>query len=277
MRWIRLVRVRGQEQIVKNRFFSRIIYNYYTDRIICAAKCVEKRFLFPLNQKRKKIIYYGKSFVNAFLKKDFHDPHLSSLLDFSKITFLILGRFDPVKGHEKCLDSYIHYHSQEPSQMIWIGKNESLNAIDIINKKKDFFESIEEENHIIVAKVKNQNKKIIVINKYCDDAFHIMQHSHFGSVSSLSSEVICRVAVEFLHCSVPVLYSKVGALPEVLEDFPHFGVDITEDSFLFETLFQHAEKLFQDKKAYEELKQKCKKVAESKYSSANYALIFDPW
>ena len=37
----------------------------------------------------------------------------------------------------------------------------------------------------------------------------------FRVIPSLDSEVICRVGVEFLQSSIPVLHSDAGALSEV--------------------------------------------------------------
>ena len=50
-----------------------------------------------------------------------------------------------------------------------------------------------------------------------------MSRTHLGVVCSLGSEVICRVAQEFLLCGAPIAVSGVGALKEVLRS-KSFGI-----------------------------------------------------
>lgn len=48
-----------------------------------------------------------------------------------------------------------------------------------------------------------------------------MRRAHFGVVPSFDSEVICRVAVEFMQLGTPVLVSDAGALPEIVKKVIH--------------------------------------------------------
>jgi glycosyltransferase involved in cell wall biosynthesis len=45
-----------------------------------------------------------------------------------------------------------------------------------------------------------------------------MRHIDIGVVSSVDSEVICRVAVEFFSVGTPVAAFPTGALPEIIQD-----------------------------------------------------------
>jgi glycosyltransferase involved in cell wall biosynthesis len=55
-----------------------------------------------------------------------------------------------------------------------------------------------------------------VIDERVRDIAVWMRQSSFGLIPSLGSEVICRVAVEFLQQGTPLVSSNVGALAEVL-------------------------------------------------------------
>jgi glycosyltransferase involved in cell wall biosynthesis len=50
------------------------------------------------------------------------------------------------------------------------------------------------------------------------DVASMMSSATLGIVSSLGSEIICRVAEEFLLCGTPVVTSDVGSLTEVFKD-----------------------------------------------------------
>ena len=53
---------------------------------------------------------------------------------------------------------------------------------------------------------------------YREDVLEIMRHTDIGVVSSVDSEVICRVAVEFFSVGTPVVAFPTGALPEIIQD-----------------------------------------------------------
>ena len=53
---------------------------------------------------------------------------------------------------------------------------------------------------------------------YREDVLAIMRHTDIGVVSSVDSEVICRVAVEFFSVGTPVVAFPTGALPEIIQD-----------------------------------------------------------
>jgi len=100
-----------------------------------------------------------------------------------------------------------------------------------------------------------------------------MQNVHFGIISSLDSEVVCRVGVEFLQSGVPCLYSDAGALPEVFSDFPEFNFKKGDEAAL-QLRMEEAEAIFNEQEKFKQLKEKSKKIGVEKYSLDNYRNIF---
>ena len=76
----------------------------------------------------------------------------------------------------------------------------------------------------------NSLKDITIITGKVDDITGIMNASDLGVISSLGSEAICRVAMEFMACGVPLISSNAGVLPEMLPS--EFRYDIYDDERL---------------------------------------------
>jgi glycosyltransferase involved in cell wall biosynthesis len=121
---------------------------------------------------------------------------------------LIFGRFDPVKGHREflkvwklVLQSYAHQHLSDPLPLLKIvGKKENLSK-----------ESLDHCVHEL-----GMARDVVIIDSHVEDPSALLSSVSLGIIPSLGSEVICRVAQEFLLCGTPILVSSAGALKEVL-------------------------------------------------------------
>src|SRR5690606_17369961 len=60
--------------------------------------------------------------------------------------------------------------------------------------------------------------ELIIHPHLIDHPAHLLSRVDLGLISSTHSEIICRVAEEFLLCGTPVIVSGVGSLDEVLFD-----------------------------------------------------------
>ncbi len=123
-------------------------------------------------------------------------------------TCLIFGRFDPIKGHrefmvlwKRILSQYAQRFSGEVRPLLQIvGRNENLTKQDLLNAADAL--GIRDDVEILEGHVQNPAE--------------LLSSAAIGIIPSLGSEVICRVAQEFLLCGTPILVSKAGALHEVL-------------------------------------------------------------
>jgi glycosyltransferase involved in cell wall biosynthesis len=121
---------------------------------------------------------------------------------------LIFGRFDPIKGHrefmvlwKQILADYAERfpHGARPLLQM-AGRNENLTKQDLLN----------------TARALGLTEDIEVLEGHAQDPSQLLSSAAVGIIPSLGSEVICRVAQEFLLCGTPILVSKAGALNEVL-------------------------------------------------------------
>ncbi|MEI8024879.1 MAG: glycosyltransferase family 4 protein [Pseudomonadota bacterium] len=123
---------------------------------------------------------------------------------------LIFGRFDPIKGHrefmvlwKQLLSEYIQCFPGEARPLLQIvGRNENLTKKDLLHAASTL--GIRDDVEILEGHVHNPSE--------------LLSSTAIGIIPSLGSEVICRVAQEFLLCGTPILVSKAGALHEVLFD-----------------------------------------------------------
>lgn len=126
---------------------------------------------------------------------------------------LILGRFDPIKGHDyffrltkKVLSSWDSSLSPKPILHI-LGEPANISVSQLHNQARE------------AGLVESFDYKITAAR--VDNIHHYLSKATLGVIPSLGSEVICRVGEEFLLCGTPVLVSGVGSLKEIL--FPNAG------------------------------------------------------
>lgn len=277
----KLIRIRGQAQIVRSNFLSKILYNKITNKIIFAANCVKERVLFKLNNNKCLVHYYCKNYIDN--KNDFDENYISEKLpklNVDNLVFLVIGRYDPIKGHDYLVESFLKAKfidkngNNMSSQLIFIGYKANVNPKDIYDKYLEFFGIGSYRNNFYYLESKEQEKKLYIIEEKLKNLKNILEVAKFGIIPSLDSEVICRVGVEFLQSSIPVLSSDIGALPEVFSDFEDLIFKAGSIESLTKKLEESAQ-LFLDKKSYFDLKNKTKKVGIEKYSLQNYNKLIE--
>lgn len=117
---------------------------------------------------------------------------------------VVLGRLDPVKGHAAILDLM---------KPVWAGWGEAQKPLlHIIGEPANLSA---DDLRRLIAERKAENDVLLTAARVADVA-GILSGAALGVVPSLGSEVICRVAEEFLLCGTPVLVSGAGSLNEIL-------------------------------------------------------------
>ncbi len=119
---------------------------------------------------------------------------------------LIFGRLDPVKGHREFLPFFKKIIETSKT------KGDPRPRLRIVGLPANI-----SETHIRVTaeSLGLSNDDVIIQCERVQDVAALMSGASLGLVSSIGSEIICRVAQEFLMCGTPVLTTSVGSLPEI--------------------------------------------------------------
>ena len=198
----KLVRTRGTARAVRGGWFNRKLYRDWVDAHIFPGHVALQRVLKTINlpQRKQNVIYYP-----------IDKPKLAPLFDYAKEfgiprdhrTLAIVGRLSPVKGHDLLLKSFQLLKQHRPlTTLLVLFNNPSLQCIEI-------------------KALEGMSKKLgIDSNIRCigtrTDIRNIMKFVDVGVVSSLNSEMICRVALEFFSVGTPVVALPTGCLPEIV-------------------------------------------------------------
>jgi len=132
-------------------------------------------------------------------------PTFKKLARLDRSEFVVLGRLDPVKGHESILRIFAKTLKKWPEghvrpKLHIIGEEANLSS----NQVSQWIEEL------------NLNSHVLLTNKRVSDIQSVLHKACLGIVPSLGSEHICRVAEEFLLVGTPIFVSGAGATEEVL-------------------------------------------------------------
>ena len=201
---IAIVRTRGTTRILRNNWLNRKIHTDWTDYHITAGKIVTQRLLsvVPQIENKVKTIYFPANCTELSnkpgnnLRKEFEIPENARVLS-------VVGRIRPVKGQRILLQSFSELLSEFPDLILLIAyRDTSENEPEMTALRKDI--------NLLILK---DNVRLIPER---EDILQIMEFSVLGIVSSVDSEVICRVAMEFFSVGTPVVAFSTGCLPEII-------------------------------------------------------------
>lgn len=262
---IKLIRVRGQAATVKNNLFSKWVYTNGVNGVVLASKVIESKIPFKL----KNFIYHP--FCSEIPTPQEINEDVPSWFPRNTLNFLILGRFDPVKNHLLSIESYhlCDFKNLETS-LICIGRSENIKFAELVSFTSRFFpKKVYISEKICLLKNEIDSKKIYIIDEKYENIFRFINKCHFGIIPSLDSEVICRVAVEFLFLGKPLIVSNVGNLPDVVKGAPSFIIDPHSKSDYLKKLALSAD-LFLNSKYYETSCKSCLIYGQENFSSSMY-------
>jgi len=201
---IAIVRTRGTTRPLRNHWLNRKMQLDWTDYHITAGDIVSQRLLSAVPQigNKVKTIYFPAECSELPLKpekdfrREFEIPENSRVL-------AVVGRIRPVKGQRVLLQGISELLSEFPDLVLLIPyRDTSENEPEMTALRTDI-NRLNLKDHVRLIPER-------------EDILQIMEFADLGIVSSVESEVICRVAMEYFSVATPVVAFPTGCLPEII-------------------------------------------------------------
>ncbi len=189
----RLIRTRGASRKVKPHWPNQILHGKWTDALIIPGKVVAERDLqgIDLPENSPHLIHYPIDIPETSLletqdnyRKQFNIPENHQVL-------AVVGRIRKEKGHLLLAESF---------QLLLEDFPQTILLILYRDTPDDLPEMLELQNRIRELGIEDK----VRFDSEREDIRQLMNFTDGGVVSSIDSEVICRVAVEFFSVGTPV-------------------------------------------------------------------------
>ena len=201
----RLIRTRGASRKVKPHWPNQILHGKWTDALIIPGKVVAERDLqgIDLPENSPHLIHYPIDILETSVletqdnyRKQFNIPENHQVL-------AVVGRIRQEKGHLLLAESF---------QLLLEDFPQTILLILYRDTPDDLPEMLELQNRIRELGIEDK----VRFDSEREDIRQLMAFADGGVVSSMDSEVICRVAVEFFSVGTPVAAMPTGCLPEII-------------------------------------------------------------
>lgn len=203
----RLVRTRGTTRSIRGHWLDQKLHCEWTDATIAAGEVVAARLrqAVPIPEERLRVIYYPTALPEWPLPEISRDYRNEFRILPDHRVLAIVGRIRREKGHRLLLRAFALVLQELPKLTLLILYRDT-------NPEEPEMRAVQSE----VQYLKLQEH--VRFDAEREDIQALMQFADAGVVSSIDSEVICRVAVEFFSVGTPVVAVPTGCLPEIIRD-----------------------------------------------------------
>ncbi len=216
---VALLRTRGSAQAVRAHAINRWLYGAACQGVIASAEILRTGLIkgLGLPETHVRTIYYPAEPPEALgeaaaladdpLARHRERERLFAELDWpgERKLICIVGRLFPEKGHDALVDALALLVRLAPDVVL---------AIADKGYEDEAPHRARLERRIAEAKLTTHVRWL----GFRKDVRRIMACADVGVIPSLSSEMNCRVAMEFFSVGTPVVAFPTGALPEVVEE-----------------------------------------------------------
>ena len=246
-----VIRTRGTTRPLRQHWLNRKIHKDWTDFHITAGEVVSLNLQNSIDiiADNLKTIYYPVSCPDLPLQpqKDFRTEFQIS----AKAKILaVVGRIRPVKGQRILLHSLSQLLAEFPDLVLLMPYRDTSKTEPEMEVLRNEISSFKLEEHVRLIPER-------------EDIRALMEFADVGVVSSVESEVICRVAVEFFSVATPVVAFPTGCLPEIIRDSEN-GLLAKEQTQ--EALTKELRKILADPELCKNLGQGARRDAETRFN-----------
>ena len=205
----KLVRTRGDQRSPKGGPGNRFLHTSLCDALIATNSRTRQAMASALAVPESTIhCILGGVDRKRFSRDEEAAKALRQTLGMKESDFVVglLGRFDPVKGHETLMQAVALVRQRlgatpPEARLLLAGLPAAHTESHITNLARAY------------------GLTDTVITGHCTDIAACIATMNLGVVASLGSEAIARAALEIMSCGVPLVGSTVGVMPDLLPDY----------------------------------------------------------
>ena len=202
-RGVPVVRTRGDARPPRRNAPNRWLNHKLTDKIITTCEVLRQSYIDDLQLSREKVVSVPVGIDHELFSPRVAQTELRDKLQIPAggLVVGIVGRLSPVKGHRYLIDSAPLVLRQFPGVVFVIcGEDAQISSKELRKRAQDM---AIDKSFRFAGRVKDVRGMIALFD--------------VGVVSSVGSETICRVALEYMSMGKPVVGTRVNAIPEVVQ------------------------------------------------------------
>jgi len=197
-----VVRTRGDMRLPKLSLLNRQVYKKWTHKVICSNDLLRDeitvRLKLPEGEVRTVRMGIGPDEIRP-------SPPPARILGELGIkpedrVVGMMGRLGPVKGWEFVLRAADSIVSRVPDARFLV-----------------IYNDIEDSDPFLPELEKSKHKDRFILAGPRKDHHEVMKAARVAVIPSVGSEANCRVALEWMAAGIPVVGSRVGVVPEIIE------------------------------------------------------------
>jgi glycosyltransferase involved in cell wall biosynthesis len=243
-----VIRSVGDVRPPRKNFINKWLYEN-TDFVIFSCKAMYDKYqqVWPIFEDKSAIIYSAIDTDEFCVLPE--RPALRKELGISedKVVVGIISRLSPVKDHQTFLEAAaILANRFDNVQFLISGEEAQLSHEDLFR----------------VAQKLNIHDKVILLDRQ-NDIKELIGSIDIGVVASKGSEVICRIAVEYMALGKPQVVTATNVLPEIIEQGKNGFIVPAKDP---QTMAEKLSRLIENQELRFQMGKQARKIAENKYS-----------
>ena len=211
---VKVVITRGDRRPISRNPLSLLKYRWCDAVILTCRSILEKnRHIFETITKNVRVIYGSVNEEHLKPSRDKKSTLEKYGIDTGKQIVGIAGRLSPVKGHATFIKAAAKVLEQEKDVFFIIaGKEVEIKRSDIVN----MLDALKIADHFILL-------------PQIDDITEVINLFDIGVITSIGSETISRVLLEYMFLQKPVIGTRINAIREIIQPGINGALVMPED------------------------------------------------
>ncbi len=243
-----VVRTRAESRMPRLLPVNRRVHKWWSDWIITSSERLREELVIRLGieEERTRVIRFGIG--NNELKPGWSRERARKELGISdgERVAAVAARFQPVKGHEFFLKAAEEVANRFPRSRFLL-----------------LYKSIEPSDIFMPMLKRSPLRDRFILVGPRNDHVNYMQAADVAVIPSVGSEAHCRVALEWMALRIPVIGSRVGVIPEIIE---HGDTGFLVQPRYSEAMAECIMRLFEDPELAERMGQAGRQRLEAEFS-----------